>query len=81
MLFFDRVFDLANLIEKEGMTKSANDLRDMIKYNSFVKTELFMGLRWHLEQIEWRSSLSEQPLRKLVSEVLKEVTQVLYGDS
>ncbi len=42
--FFDTVFDLANLIEKEGAKKSANDLRDMIKYNSFVKTELFMGL-------------------------------------
>ena len=74
--FFDRVFDLANLIEKEGMAKSANDLRDMIKHNSFVKTELFMGLRWHLAQVEENSSLSE-PLKKQVSEMLKEVSQIL----
>ena len=74
--FFDRVINLANLIEKEGMAKSANDLRDMIKYNSFVKTELFMGLRWHLAQVEENSSLSK-PLKKQVSEMLKEVSQIL----
>jgi hypothetical protein len=55
--FFDRVIDLSNLIEKEGLVDQANDIRNVIDY-SFLGTELFMGLRWHLAQVENNSTLS-----------------------
>jgi hypothetical protein len=69
---------IADLLEREGLKSSAQEIRDAIDYGS-TATEILMELRWRLRALRdtrmLEDELSRQRLRRLLLRL-----DVLLGD-
>ena len=70
------VNELANKMDSDGHTEWATKIRNILASGS-TGTEIFMGLRWQLQQYKNAETSLSQEFREKIDELIKKLNESL----
>jgi hypothetical protein len=74
--FYAEAERIADDLTSEGLVAEADDLRNVIVTGS-TATEILMGVRWHLQNIDRTNKTANVSTKRKIRELLAELNQVL----
>ena len=74
--YYEEARTIINSLEREGLRSEADAVREVMAAGA-TATEILMGVRWQLQQIERANKTANVVTKRRIRELLQELNKVL----